>query len=1308
TMVNIFVGSDFSSSMFSDAHPQVSTRNAGPLKCRLGSRACKDGSDCVLYSHVCDGEVDCKDASDEEGCDRSCKAGEFQCAHGKKCISAELVCDGKPQCQDRSDEMDCFTRTNSCTHRCDNKTRCIPETFLCDGEKDCVDGTDEAECGKYLHLTSPSVMCEGTSLCISQSQLCDGKLDCPNGFDELSCLHECSDPGHFLCKNRMKCIERTLVCDGRNDCPDDSDELRCPTCPLHCDEGSVCLTSLQFCDGQMDCRDGTDEKDCYEKDLPCLVEQYQCASGQCVSTVLRCDGHADCHDHSDEKDCRKPPHCPLEERCPHSHECLLTEWLCDGAEDCSDGSDEQNCRMPPLQCGQLQWSCASKNQCIPASWRCDGSKDCKDQSDEAGCGQAKCPTHLFSCGNKECVDPALVCDGLSNCQDGSDEGPGCLVSNCLSPHRPLCSHYCISTPQGARCGCQEGFELQADGFLCMDIDECKISSPCSHKCVNTHGSYVCVCYPGYILEPDSSTCKTEPGLLASVQYELLFKGLRSGNLQVLHPLGQKPIFSLDCDQMEERLFWVSLEEESIKFIYHGQKDIRALVKGVKSDSIAVDWVGRNLYWVDGVAGQILAVRLSTSLVKPENYIVILDEDLEQPRSLALLPQKGIMVWSEMGSVAQIERAGMDGSDRKVVLSHGLSWPVALAVDALKDRIYWTDEKLKCIGSATLDGEDLKLLQLTETPSPFSVAVFNDMIYWSDTQRRAIYGAHKVTGKNPKVILKRPGQPFGLKVAHLLMQPMVSNPCESLRCSHMCLLTPAPRAVCRCPAGQLLATDRLTCSPPEDSSSSFLLLLSPTMLTQIFTSNLRGEVGLKRWPNHRALALPGINEATGLDFVLADNMLYLADASQASVVQLRLTDTALAPEGSPLQLPGDTVTSLAVDWLTHNLYWRGAKQPQLYVTSAGWKYTAVVLQVELQDPTSIALHPPTGRLCFTAIGPGRDGPVPQLDCVSMNGQNRMVLWKRAQLPMFLTFSSQGSTLYWADIATEVIGSVNIDGSDYREYKTGSHLIVSFAQNENIFFWITLYNGTTKVWYSDGVQPKQMWFEVQTNILALKAYSKYSQKGTNLCAENNGGCRHLCLAYPAGRTCRCTQGYLTVNKTQCVPGPRCPAGSVLCGDGYTCLSISLFCDQVPDCQDGSDEKDCEFSWALLSLLVSLSIGKLNQLLDNPASFFYCFSLCSGQGRCVLQEGEPACECLQGYSGPSCQYGGSSSAPVILAVIFLIGVLIVSAVALKKREKSAREQPIEKETLMKDMEEPETHPQNFANELYNPEEEVGSPLW
>lgn len=67
---------------------------------------------------------------------------------------------------------------------------------------------------------------------------------------------------------------------------------------------------------------------------------------------------------------------------------------------------------------------------------------------------------------------------------------------------------------------------------------------------------------------------------------------------------------------------------------------KGLLTGVKSDSIAVDWIGQNLYWVDGLVGQILVVKLSDITVRSQSYTVALGEDLEQPSSLILLPHMG--------------------------------------------------------------------------------------------------------------------------------------------------------------------------------------------------------------------------------------------------------------------------------------------------------------------------------------------------------------------------------------------------------------------------------------------------------------------------------------------------------------------------------------------------------------------------------------------------------------------------------------------------------------------------------------------
>lgn len=61
----------------------------------------------------------------------------------------------------------------------------------------------------------------------------------------------------------------------------------------------------------------------------------------------------------------------------------------------------------------------------------------------------------------------------------------------------------------------------------------------------------------------------------------------------------------------------------------------------------------------------------------------------------------------LGPNPKIERADMDGTNRKSIVTDSIYWPNGLTLDYTASRIYWADAKHHVIESILFDGSDRK-------------------------------------------------------------------------------------------------------------------------------------------------------------------------------------------------------------------------------------------------------------------------------------------------------------------------------------------------------------------------------------------------------------------------------------------------------------------------------------------------------------------------------------------------------------------------------------------------------------------------
>ncbi|XP_051987440.1 low-density lipoprotein receptor-like [Xyrauchen texanus] len=108
------------------ARKESAARDSAVSNCSLNQFSCGDERNlCVPKHWRCDGDKDCSNGADEEGCaSTTCISDEFKCfPNSNICVPKRWRCDGNKDCVNGADEEgcdvnECFKNNGGCSHTC--------------------------------------------------------------------------------------------------------------------------------------------------------------------------------------------------------------------------------------------------------------------------------------------------------------------------------------------------------------------------------------------------------------------------------------------------------------------------------------------------------------------------------------------------------------------------------------------------------------------------------------------------------------------------------------------------------------------------------------------------------------------------------------------------------------------------------------------------------------------------------------------------------------------------------------------------------------------------------------------------------------------------------------------------------------------------------------------------------------------------------------------------------------------------------------------------------------------------------------
>ncbi|XP_016088355.1 low-density lipoprotein receptor-related protein 1 [Sinocyclocheilus grahami] len=857
----------------------------------------------------------------------------------------------------------------------------------------------------------------------------------------------------------------------------------------------------------------------------------------------------------------------------------------------------------PKTCSPKQFVCRDQVTCISKGWRCDGEKDCPDGSDEATdvCPHnrvSRCPPNEHQClGSDLCVHMSKLCNGVPDCTDGGDEGAHCreLALNCTLTG---CQDNCAVTRTGAMCYCKSGYEISQDGKTCKDFDECTVYGTCSQTCTNTDGSYTCSCVEGYLVQPDNRSCKAKnvpvdrlPVLLIANSQNIQITSLSGSSSPSLY-ISTKQTTAMDFLYAQETVCWINVGDSPA-----GTRLKCAKITGLKSftdertinislslhhvEQMAIDWLTGNFYFVDDVDDRIFVCDKDGA-----TCVTLLDQELYNPKGIALDPTMGKVFFTDYGQIPKVERCDMDGQNRTKLVDSKIVFPHGITLDLVSRLVYWADAYLDYIEVVDYEGKNRHtIIQGLLIEHLYGLTVFENYLYATNSDnanmqpKTSVIRVNRFNSSDYQVVT-RVDKGGALHVYHQRRQPPVrSHACEPDQfgkaggCSDICLLGNSHKSrTCRCRSGFSLGNDGKSCKKPEH---------------ELFLVYGKGRPGVIRGmdinpkvQDEYMIPIENLMNPRALDFHAQSNFIYFADATSYLIGRQKIDGTErdiILKEGI------HTVEGIAVDWMANNLYWTD-DGPKKTISVARLEKASqtrkTLIEGKMIHPRAIVVDPRHGWMYWTDWEEDpKESKRGKIEKAWMDGTNRNVLLtsKTVLWPNGLSLDIPQGILYWVDAYYDRIEMVYLNTTARKTVYDGQELNHAFGlcHYKHFLFWNEYRSGSIYK-LDQNTKTVTLLRNERPPIFEIRMYDAQQQLGSNACRANNGGCSSLCLATPTGRSCACAEDQLLdpADNTSCkanpsyIPPPQCQPGEFACKNNR-CIQDRWKCDGDNDCLDKSDE-------------------------------------------------------------------------------------------------------------------------------------------